>query len=57
MGISAWLDLITAALKFPAAIMAMVKLIQATPAEQHDALVVKIQAETENMKKTGRPTW
>lgn len=57
MTLAAWIALITAALKFPDSIMALVKILQDTPEEQHDKLVAAIQSEQENMKKTGRPTW
>lgn len=57
MGISAWIDLIIAALKFPSAVTALINTLKSTPAEQHEALVKAIQAEAQNMKATGRPTW
>lgn len=35
----------------------LIQTLQSTPAEQQQALIVSMQSEAENMKKTGRPTW
>lgn len=57
MDFSLILSAIIAALKFPTELGAFIKLIQATPAEQHASLLVAMQKEADNMKATGRPTW
>lgn len=57
MTLGAWVEVITAALKFPGSLMAFVKMLQDTPEEQHAKLVAATQAESEQLKQSGRPQW
>jgi hypothetical protein len=57
MTLSAWVALITTALKFPDSVMAMIKMFQQTPEEQHQKIVAAAQAESASLQTTGRPTW
>lgn len=57
LGLTGWISLISLALKFPSAVMAMIKIFQDTPSEHHQKLVQAMQAEADFIKKTGRPKW
>jgi len=57
MGLSVILELILGALKFPDAVLAVIRALKATPVQQQQALITSIQAEAANYAKTGRPTW
>lgn len=57
MGLTGWIAIITAALKFPDAIMRFVVLLQKTPQEQHEALLQAGEAEAASLAQTGRPSW
>lgn len=50
------LQAIIAALQFPQELGAFIKLLQATPQEQHEALMVQIQSQAASFKATGRPS-
>lgn len=56
MNLAAWLEIISAALKFPDAILRLVRVLQKTPQEQHEALVLKNEAEAKTFEDTGRPS-
>lgn len=56
MGIAAWIELITLVLKFPDAVLQLVRVLSKTPAEKHDALVGQIQKEAASFAETGRPS-
>ena len=57
MTLLAWVELIQGILKFPSAVLALIKVLQKTPEEQHDALISKMQAEAQAFEDTGRPSW
>ena len=57
MTLAAWVALITAALKFPDAIMGFVNLLKKTPAEKHQDILKAISEEAQKFQDTGRPTW
>lgn len=57
MGLLGWVEIISAALKFPDAVLRLVMALKKTDQEKHQELVTAIEAEAEKFKKTGRPTW
>jgi hypothetical protein len=57
MEVGAIIALITAALKFPEAVLAIVKLFEKVPQEKHEDLLKDIAKEAEKFDKDGRPTW
>jgi hypothetical protein len=57
IGLTGWVEIISAVLKFPAAVLRLVNALKKTDQENHEALVKAIEAEAANIKKTGRPTW
>jgi len=57
MTLAAILEIIQGVLKFPDSILQLVRVLQATPAEQHQAIILSVQAQSDNYKKTGRPQW
>lgn len=57
MGIAAWLELITLVLKFPSAVLELARLFQKTPEEKRQEILKRIQAESDALDKTGRPSW
>lgn len=57
IGLTGWVEIIKAVLQFPDAVLRLVKLLQKTDQEKHEALIVSIEREAESLKKTGRPVW
>lgn len=57
MTLAAILEIIQGVLKFPDAILRLVRVLKATPEEQHQKLVSQIEAEAKQLEETGRPTW
>lgn len=57
MTLASILTIIQGVLQFPAQVTALIKILQATPAQQHDQLVAAMQKEADTLKQTGRPTW
>ncbi len=57
MTLAGILSLIQGVLQFPGEITALIKTLRATPEEQRAALMATMQAEADNFKKTGKPTW
>lgn len=57
MSIEAILALITAVLQFPKEIIALSKMLKDTPEEARQKIMIAAQKESDNFKKTGRPTW
>lgn len=57
MTIAAIIALIPGFFAFFTQVQWLIKLLQATPAEQRDSLIKTMQQEADNFKKTGRPTW
>jgi len=51
-----FLAIILAALKFPTEMSAFIKLLQSTPQEKHDALMVQIADQAKSFQETGRPS-
>lgn len=51
------LQAIVAALQFPGEIMALAKMLRATPEQQRQSIVAAAQAEADKYQQTGRPTW
>lgn len=51
------LTIISGVLQFPGELLALIKSLQSTPAEQQQALVTSLQKEAQNFQATGRPTW
>lgn len=57
IGLTGWVEIISAVLKFPDAVLRLVKALQKTPQEQHEALIQASEAEALKWKQSGRPTW
>ena len=57
MGIPEIVGLIGGILKFFDQVKWLVQTLQKTPAEQHDALLIRIRKEADAFESTGRPTW
>lgn len=57
IGLTGWIELITVALKFPTAVMELIKILKATPEEKHQDLLEAAQKESDKFKETGRPSW
>ena len=49
--------LIKGVLEFPDAVLKLIKALQSTPSEKHDAMMAASQKEWDSFKETGRPTW
>lgn len=52
-----YVELITAFFKFFPEVRKLLVMLQKTPQERHAELMTKMQAESDSMAKTGRPTW
>lgn len=52
-----WLELIVGVLKFPDAVLKLIRFMQKTPAEKHDELLKRMDEEFQRFEETGRPTW
>lgn len=57
MTIAAWYELIMGVLKFPDAFYKLLKVLQKTPQEKHDELIVSVNKASDDFKRTNRPTW
>jgi hypothetical protein len=57
MTIAAILELINGCLMFSKEIFALIKMLKGTPEEHRQKIMLAAQAEADNFKKTGRPTW
>lgn len=57
MGLSGWLELITGILKFPDAILKIIRILQGSPQEHHDAILKSLANEARKFEDMGRPTW
>jgi len=57
LGLMAILEIIKGVLQFPNAILRLVRVLQKTPQENHEALVKKNEDEASQYEKTGRPSW
>ncbi len=51
------LDLVKGVIQFPATILQFVKILQKTPQENHEYLLIKLNNESHVFEETGRPTW
>jgi hypothetical protein len=51
------LEIINGVLKFPDAVLKLVRVLQKTPAEKRDDLLKKMDEEFQKFEDTGRPTW
>lgn len=57
MSLTLWLEVIKGVLQFPSAVLAVVRVLQKTPEEKHQDLLVAIQKEAAAFQETGRPSW
>ncbi len=57
IGLTGWIEIISAVLKFPDAVLRLIKALQGTPEANHEALIQASEAEALKIKQTGRPTW
>ena len=57
MTFAAWMEIIAGVLKFPDAILKLIRLFQKTPQEKHEEIVKLISDESAKFEKTGRPVW
>lgn len=57
MTVSEWIALALAVLKFPEQARLLMKMVQDTPQEKHEALLKRIQAEADAFKSGSRPKW
>lgn len=55
MTAAAWLEVIKGVLAFPKEVLALVQLLKGTPAEQRQAIMVRVMGERDSAKETGRP--
>lgn len=51
------LGIIGGILKFWDQVTWLIKILQDTPEEKHQALITAMNKEAESLKKTGRPVW
>lgn len=57
MTFAAFIEVLTAFFKFPAAVTALVKLISKTPEQNHQALIEKVNKMFDQGGNDGRPQW
>ena len=57
MTFAAILELIKGVLKFPDAVLKLIRVLQKTPAEKRDDILKKMDEEFQKFEDTGRPTW
>jgi len=57
MTFAAILELINGVLKFPDAVLKLVRALQKTPQEKHEDLLKRMDEEFKRFEETGRPTW
>lgn len=57
MSFTAILGVISGVFKFWDQVMLLVKILQGTPEEHHEAIMAAIALEAEKFKQTGRPEW
>lgn len=52
-----WVEIISAVLKFPDAVLRLVQALKQTPEEQHEGLVKQAEDEAHKMASGQRPSW
>lgn len=57
IGLPEVLEIISAVLKFPQAVLSLVRVLTKTPEEQHEDLMKRIAEEAQNFESSGRPRW
>lgn len=57
MSLSELITLLKAFFQFPETLLAVIKLLQDTPQERHEGLVLAMEQEKKKFDETGRPTW
>ena len=57
MTFAAILELINGVLKFPDAVLKLVRALQKTPQEKHEDLLKRMDEEFKRFEETGWPTW
>ena len=57
LGLVAILEIIKGVLQFPTAVLNLIRLLQKTPQENHEALLSRMNEEAKKIEETGRPTW
>lgn len=57
MTVSAILEIIQGVLKFPDAVLALVRALKDTPEESRQKVLAAMQKEADSLAATGRPDW
>lgn len=57
LSLQAILEIVSGVLKFPGEVLALIRVLQGTPAEQQSKIMEAIARERDSLEKTGRPTW
>lgn len=57
MTLAGWVELIALVLKFPSAVLQLVRVLEKTPAEKHQEIIVQVNEWTKKSSESDRPTW
>ena len=57
MGIAEIMAIVSGVLQFPGQILALIKILRSTPAENQEKIMIQIQDAAHKFNETGRPTW
>jgi hypothetical protein len=57
MTLAAILEIIQGVLKFPAEVLSLIRILRDTPEESREKIMIAMQKESDQLDKTGRPTW
>ena len=57
MSIGVILEIINGVLKFPEAVLKLIRVLQKTPAQKHEDLLKRMDEEFTRFEEEGRPSW